>query len=59
LTFAPAGSNLVPSERGSAMDTPLPRDLEELVKRKVEAGAYESASDIAALCCARCARWPP
>ena len=31
------------------MDTLLPRDLEELVKRKVEAGAYESASDMAAL----------
>ena len=30
-------------------DTLLPRDLEELVKRKVEAGAYELASDIAAL----------
>ena len=31
------------------MDTLLPRDLEELVKRKVEAGAYELASDMAAL----------
>jgi Arc/MetJ-type ribon-helix-helix transcriptional regulator len=40
-------------------DTLLPRDLEELVKRKVEAGEYESASDMAALCCARCARWLP
>jgi Arc/MetJ-type ribon-helix-helix transcriptional regulator len=40
-------------------DILLPRDLEELVKRKVEAGEYESASDMAALCCARCARWLP
>ena len=28
------------------MYIPLPRDLEELVKRKVEAGEYESASDL-------------
>ena len=28
------------------MDIPLPRDLEELVRREVEAGAYESASEM-------------
>jgi hypothetical protein len=37
------------------MDTLLPRDPEELVKRKVESGEYECASDTAALCCDRCA----
>ena len=28
------------------MDIPLPRELEELVRRKVEVGEYESASDM-------------
>ncbi len=28
------------------MDIPLPRDLEELVERKVEAGEYEFASEL-------------
>jgi antitoxin ParD1/3/4 len=28
------------------MHIPLPRDLEELVERKVEAGEYESASEL-------------
>ena len=28
------------------MHIPLPRDLEELIQRKVEAGEYESASDM-------------
>jgi antitoxin ParD1/3/4 len=28
------------------MHIPLPRDLEELIQRKVEAGEYESASDL-------------
>jgi antitoxin ParD1/3/4 len=28
------------------MHIPLPRDLEELVERKVKAGQYESASDV-------------
>ncbi len=28
------------------MDIPLPRDLEELVRRQVEAGAYELASEM-------------
>jgi antitoxin ParD1/3/4 len=32
--------------RRAAMDIPLPRDLEELVRREVEAGAYASASEM-------------
>jgi hypothetical protein len=49
LTFAAAGSNLVPSERGSVMDIPLRHDPEELGSAQGRAGAYESASDMAAL----------
>jgi antitoxin ParD1/3/4 len=46
LTFALAASNLVLVEEDRVMYIPLPRDLEDLVKRKVEAGEYESASDV-------------